>query len=353
MRYLLSVVLLLFGTHLMAQDYVAGKYGSDFLSVGGGSRALAMGSAHAAVANDLTAAYWNVAALTEIATIEGIYMHSERFNGIVNYDYGAVAIPLPEAGSIVAVSLFRQGVDGIKNTLDAWNEANGQPIPNPTDSFSEFSAYDLAFFVSYAQTMNEFSSWGTSFKIINSSIGPFANAWGYSIDLGYFEKHESYRWGIMIQDLTKLRKFWQVNKGNLKKLESFGDIVPDGQNESVNPNIKLGVAKDFIYKDFTLVSAVDLDLKYENRKAYFINWGKMSMEPHFGIEVGYKQSIYLRSGLTDVLIDDKNNYTSSVTLGAGFHIRNITIDYGLGSFTGISSELGYTHRISLKFTLND
>src|SRR6056297_146008 len=70
------------------------KFGNDFLSTGSGARALGMGSAQVALANDVTAAFWNVAGLAEVETPQLMYMHSERFSGIVGYDYGAGALPL-------------------------------------------------------------------------------------------------------------------------------------------------------------------------------------------------------------------------------------------------------------------
>jgi hypothetical protein len=335
-----------------AQGFVVGKYGDDFMSVGGGSRALAMGSAHTAAVNDVTAGYWNPAALAFVKGIEGVYMHSERFSGIVGYDYGAVALPMRKSDGVLALSLFRQGVDGIKNTLDAWNEANGQPLPNPTDRFSEFSAYDLGFLLSYAQPVNETSSWGTSLKIINSSIGPFAEAWGFSLDIGIYENTGNHSWGIMVQNATLMYKYWQVNRSTLEKLESFGDLIPEGQNEKILPVAKMGYAYRFNVSDFDIVTAFDTDLRFDNRQTYYMNWGKMSFEPHFGLEVGYKDVVFLRGGLTDVYIDDNQDYTTSATMGAGISFRGITIDYGLASVTGISSDLGFTHRISLKFALD-
>ena len=74
------------------------KYGNDFLSVGAGARALGMGGAHTALTNDVTSGFWNVAGFASSTNVEFIYMHAERFGGIVGYDYGAISYPLKKSG---------------------------------------------------------------------------------------------------------------------------------------------------------------------------------------------------------------------------------------------------------------
>src|SRR5690606_23429395 len=68
----------------VSAQFVNAKYGGDFLSIGAGARALGMGSAYVAVADEVTAAYWNPAGLNGITGYQGSYMHSERFSGVVS-----------------------------------------------------------------------------------------------------------------------------------------------------------------------------------------------------------------------------------------------------------------------------
>ena len=75
-----------------AQTSVA-KYAGEFIALGVGGRALAMGGAFVAVANDVTAGYWNPAGLARITYPQFILMHDEQFGSLVNHDYGAVAVP--------------------------------------------------------------------------------------------------------------------------------------------------------------------------------------------------------------------------------------------------------------------
>src|SRR6266852_4289210 len=70
------------------------KYAGEFIAIGVGGRALGLGGAYAALANDVTAGYWNPAGLSNMMYPQIILMHDERFGGLVNYDYGAAATPL-------------------------------------------------------------------------------------------------------------------------------------------------------------------------------------------------------------------------------------------------------------------
>lgn len=351
----LSIALLLvfISTPVSWAQSAQAKYGSDFLSTGGGARALGMGSAHAALVNDVTAGYWNVAGLTQMNSPQIIYMHSERFSGIVGYDYGAAALPLKSNKGAVSVSFFRQGVDNIANTLNAWDRERNQPRQNAEDYITKFSAADMALFFSYATAKSEQLSYGASAKIIHHKLGPFAQAWGYSLDIGAQYKTDIADFGISVRDITTMQKMWEVDESEFgdyeAQFDSLGATLPTGQNEYVLPSIKLGTARLFEVHDFDIIAAADVDLLFENRQAYYINIDRMSIEPHVGTEVSYKDRISIRTGLTDFIDDPVSGFSVSPTLGLGLKLSSFVLDYGFASFAGATSDLGFTHRISLRF----
>ena len=353
---LLALFFLLFSTHVTYAQVELAKYGNDFLTAGGGARALGMGSAHTAFVNDITAAYWNVAGLSNVKDLQVAYMHSERFSGVVGYDYGAIAYPVQSTNGVLALSFFRQGVDNIANTLNAFDPVRNQPVENAADRITFFSAADMAFFLSYATQKTEKLSLGASAKVVHQRLGPFANAWGYSFDLAAQYNTDFAQFGVQVNDISTMRKLWEVdqsafNTTNGSFQDVFNDSIPDGTNELVLPSIRLGSAKTFRFDDFTLITAADVDLFFENRQAFYINLGRTSIEPHIGSEISYKDVIQFRAGLTDFIDDPENGFTVSPTLGLGFRISYVQFDYGFASFAGATSDLGFTHRISLKFDL--
>ncbi|MCP9291347.1 PorV/PorQ family protein [Gracilimonas sediminicola] len=332
------------------------KYGNDFLTTGSGARALGMGSAHAALTGDVTSAYWNVAGLAEVETPQIMYMHSERFSGIVGYDYGAAALPLKSNNGVVSISFFRQGVDNIANTLNAWDRERDQPKQDVESYITRFSTADMALLFSYATQKSEKLSYGASAKIIRQKLGPFAEAWGYSLDIGVKYQADFASFGVTVHDITTMQKMWDVNESAFgdyeAQFDSLGASLPTGQNEFVLPSVKLGVAKLFpIGGDFLVSAAADVDLLFENRQAYYINLGRMSVEPHLGSEISYKDVIALRAGVTDFITDPVSGFSVSPTLGLGLKLSSFVLDYGFTSFAGASSDLGFTHRISLRFDI--
>ncbi len=357
MNRFLSALILFFILPVFAFAQAAqAKYGNDFLTTGSGARALGMGSAQAALTNDVTSAYWNVAGLAEIEHLQIIYMHSERFSGIVGYDYGAAAFPLKTNNGVVSISFFRQGVDNIANTLNAWDRERNQPKPDVESYITRFSAADMALLFSYATQKTEQLSYGASAKIVRQKLGPFAQAWGYSLDLGAKYKTDFANFGVTVHDITTMHKMWDVDESAFgdyeAQFDSLGATLPSGQNEYVLPSLKLGASKLFsIGNDFLISAAADVDLLFENRRAYYINLGKVSIEPHVGGEVSYKDVVAFRAGITDFITDPLSGLSVSPTLGLGLKLSSFVLDYGFTSFAGASSDLGFTHRISLRFDI--
>ena len=97
---------------------VIGKYAGEFLAIGVGGRALGMGSAQTAIANDVTAGYWNPAGLASMDYPQIALMHEEHFGSLVSYNYAAVAIPYGTDMSF-GISVMRSSIDGIPDTRNA------------------------------------------------------------------------------------------------------------------------------------------------------------------------------------------------------------------------------------------
>jgi hypothetical protein len=353
----LVTILLCFSSTAWAQSFMQVSYGDDLFSVGGGARALGMGGAQVSLVNDVTAGFWNPAGLIGITQKEIAYMHSERFGGIVAYDYGAFALPLRNSDDVIGITFFRQGVDGIKNTLNAWDRERDRPKANPSDHITEFSTADMALLLSYASKLNENISWGTSAKLIYSKLGPFANGFGYSLDVGALYRSEKFMAGVNIHNITTLMKLWSINESELEPLrdyfkdEEIENAFPTGQNEFSLPSVRAGVSTWYDIDDIRITGAFDVVTHFEGRKTYNLNLGSISFQPHLGTEIGYKETIFLRFGVTDVFTDRDSKINASPTLGAGFRVNSLFFDYGFSSFAGANANLGYTHRISAKISI--
>ncbi len=337
---------------LVAGDTYVAKYAGEFMAIGVGGRALGLGGAYVAAANDVTAGYWNPAALVRINYPEFSLMHDEQFGSLENFDYAGVAFPygtndttsattVDEQGmskpvlnykaSAFAVSVIRLGIDGIPDTRKL--DTNGDGIYTDIDGrpdlsqITYFNAADWAVYFSYAKQQSEHLYYGANLKLIRRDIGDF-HATGIGFDLGaLYTPTENLSFGANAQDITTTLIAWNT-----------------GTNELISPTLKLGAAYQFELLGGRVGPVFDTDVRFENRRFSAIaNVGPISLDPHGGVEFDYKKVVALRVGYNDV---------KNLTLGAGIHLRKLDIDYSFAKFNA-DDQLGNSHRISLRFIIQE
>ena len=322
---------------LLAPCWIAGaetgvaKYAGEFISLGVGARALAMGGAAVALANDVTAGYWNPAALSRITYPQFILMHDEQFGSLVNHDYGAVAIPFGLNASL-GLSVIRVGVDDIPDTRNAGVDQNGNLTYDPSlfsrvdpNRVTYFNAADWAVYFTYSRKYSEELSFGANVKLIRRELGDHsANGIGFDVGVRY-ALFDDLVLGANLQDITTTLLAWDT-----------------GRNELIAPTMKVGSAYFIDLFGGRLAPAVDVDVRFENRRsASAAHLGGMSFDLHGGMEFQFKDLIALRVGYSDV---------KQLTMGAGVHFPKLNIDYSFAKFDGVN-QLDNTHRISVMFTL--
>ncbi|MDQ7039330.1 MAG: hypothetical protein Q9M35_00120 [Rhodothermus sp.] len=339
------------------------KYGADFLAGGVGGRALGMGGAYVALATDVDATYWNPAGLSGLAYPEVAYMHAERFAGIVSFDYAALAWPL-SARSTLGIAFFRSGVNDIKNTLNAWDPVRNRPRPQAEAFIETFSAVDYAFYFSYARLLGEDLTVGLSAKVVRRAIGDFAEAWGYSVDAGVRYRLGRFWLGVNVQDLSTMLQSWSINADAfaLETInpdtgqpytfeEAFGQELPKGGTYLVLPVLRTGLAYEQPLGLHRLVLALDVDVAFDGQRAYAFNVGDVSLHPRLGAEFWYREVVALRGGINRLAYSDRFGLELTPTVGAGIRLRYLTVDYSFGDFAGLASELGFAHRLAVRFVL--
>ena len=345
---LLLAILTLITTNTQAQTIRS--YSNEFLSLGVGARALGMGNVQTAVANDLTAAYWNPAGLNHVDNLQIGAMHAEWFAGIAKYDYLSVATPIGDNQHTIGISAIRFGVDNIPNTLQLV-EPDGSIN---YDNISTFSAADYAFLLSYARKIKKLDI-GANVKIIYRNVGNFANAIGFGLDVGaQYAVNDNFKLGLTIRDLTTTFNAWSFNftEEEQQILEITDNVIPSSSVELTGQRVILGVAYDWeIGTKFNLLSELDLDFTFDGKRNTLVKSDFMSIDPHLGIELGYDNLVFLRAGINNIqqFTDDRDGskFTSiQPNLGLGINIKDIKIDY---AFTGLNrvSDGVYSHVVSL------
>ncbi|MBL7827890.1 MAG: PorV/PorQ family protein, partial [Saprospiraceae bacterium] len=244
------------------------KYSNEFLSIGVGARAHGMSGAQVALTNDITAAYWNPAGLTQIeAPMQAAAMHAEWFGGVGQYDYLSFGKSLKgDRKAYLAFSLIRLGIDQIPYTINLFN-ADGTVN---YDNVTEFSAADYALFGSYARALkNPALSVGGSVKVIRRVIGRFGSAWGFGADLGIQYRKGNLMLGAQGRDLTTTFNAWTFNLSDREKavFDSTNNEIPVSSSEITKPELVLGGAyKIKTGAKSTLTPALDVELSTDGQR---------------------------------------------------------------------------------------
>ncbi len=344
-------------THSLLNLLWSQKYCNEFLNIGVSARALGMANSIIASTNDVTAGYWNPSGLLlQKNNIELSLMRAEYFAGIAKYDYIA-ASKIIDSNSVGAISVLRFGIDNIPNTLDLVD-------PNGNVDYSKvssFNAADLAFLLSYARKIPALKGvlLGGNFKVIYRKIGPFANAWGFGLDAAATYHYKEWRFAAMTKDITGTFNAWSFSFTDDEKavLQATGNEIPTNSMELTRPSLILGVARSFTFKKkFSLLSEVNLFNTFDGKRNTVVKTNLWSVEPRIGIELGYKNMIFLRAGLGNIQKQINVDGTGYITtfqpnIGAGVHYKIFTIDYALSDIGDKSIAL-YSNIFSIKIDIN-
>jgi hypothetical protein len=300
---------------------------------------------------DVHSGYWNPAGLTQMTgNLQVGLMHAEYFGDIAKYDYGALAYKIDDKSNM-AFSVIRFGVDDIPNTtelIDAGGNIN-------YDRISSFSAVDYAFMASYARKMkDERLSIGANVKVIERSVGDFAQAWGFGLDFGVQYKLAHFSFGAMARDISTTFNTWSYNLDDATK-DAFirtGNEIPENSIEITNPKLILGAAyQTKITSKFGLLAEVNTDISTDGQRNVLISADPFSIDPHIGLEIDYRKMAYLRTGIGNIqkIKDFDGSETTNVqpNFGVGVKIKNVSIDYALTNIGNLSDAL-YSNIFSLR-----
>ncbi len=349
-----SLFILFFITQLISSQSVR-KYSNEFLNIGIDAAAFGMGKAVVATSNDVNAIYWNPAGLTAVEEYQGAIMHAEYFAGIAKYDYVGFAMPIDNS-SALGISLIRFGVDDILNTTELIdNEGNID-----YNRISLFSAADYALNIAYARKLRiEGLNIGGNIKIVRRIIGDFATSWGFGIDAALQYERNDWKFGIMLRDITTTFNSWSIDEGEFEKIKN---AIPDQNQELPEsteitlPKAQFGIAKQFEFsRDFNLLTEVDLNLRF-TRTNDLISSDIVSIDPAFGFQLGYMNTVFLRGGIGNIQNELQFNNSKELVFqpnfGVGFKYKGIQLDYALTNIASIGNAL-YSNVFSIKVAFDN
>jgi hypothetical protein len=221
---------------------------------------------------------------------------------------------------------------------------------------------DFAALLSYARNIPQLKGVevGGSMKIIRRRIGDFAGAWGFGLDAGAKYRYKKWVFAAMGRDITGTFNAWSysMSQKDIATLVQTNNEVPTNSLEITTPKLILGASRSFLFwkERISLLTELNMINTFDGMRNTVIKSDLWSMEPAFGIEIGYKGFIFLRGGLGNIqkeLNDRATLYVTTVqpNIGVGVKYKIFTLDYALTDIGDRSVAL-YSNIFSLKIDIN-
>ena len=292
----------------------AGISTAEFLKIGVGGRATAMGESFIAIANDASALYWNPAGLVQFDQNQLMFSHNQWVVDIYHDFFGGVYhFDATNAVGVAFTSL----------------STNDMPVTTefaPFGTGEYFSYGDIAFAVSYSRKMTDKFSFGGTVRYIEETLDKLKMR-GIMIDLGtyYWTGLGSTRFAVTVS-----------NFGN--QLAPDGKVVLVGKREKSDwqsfspPTIfRIGFAfEPYESGDNKITTSIQLNHPNDN-----------SENVATGLEYSWKDIIYLRGGYKFNV--DEQNYSFGFGANIPLSIAFCTVDYSFTNF----ERLGNAQRFSI------
>ncbi|MFC1522160.1 PorV/PorQ family protein [Elusimicrobiota bacterium] len=274
---------------------------AQFLKLGVGARAVAMGEAYSALADDATALYWNPAALNNLSKRSATFMHAAYIESSF-FDYLAYSQPLNDKSAIGA-GIQYLSVGSITETDETGSNVGSY---NPSD---------MALTAGYARKIGDFSL-GMNAKFIQSKIINSASA--FAFDLGVLSP-------VYMNEKARFA-FTVTNLGTKMKFDEAKEDLP----------LALRIGSSYRISD-AWVSGLDIGLSKDNEP--YVALGTEYLMP-----AGNNWTFAGRVGLNTRTMSDIGGL-SGISLGFGVIRSSFGFDYAFLPM----GDLGTTHRISINF----
>lgn len=275
-----------------------GTTGANYLKMGLGAKAPALGENYAALANDTSAVYWNPSGITQAKAQQYDFMQMDWIAGVSSKMISGI-YPLSET-DFIGGYLFLMDTPYDKETI--YDLDNLNEYKETGDSFkNSASVIDIA----YSRILSEKMSVGLGLKNIHEELaGTKSTGWAVDAGLFYKEFYPNLDLGASVQNI------------GIVKLRS---------DEDYPMTLTFGAAyhTKFFNRPLTLLS--DIKQPNDNNLRYGV-----------GAEYWLADIFALRGGY---------NSLYKFSFGVGLKLQNLSADY---AYVPIE-DLGVTHRISVGY----
>ncbi|MCF8242966.1 MAG: PorV/PorQ family protein [Melioribacteraceae bacterium] len=309
---------------------------AQFLKIGVGARASAMGESFAAISNDITALYWNPAGITNINTITFGASHSQWFAEIY-HNYAGIVVPL-SASDVLGISAVSLSTD----------EQEVTTVQQPDGAGIFYNVSDLAIGLSYARALTDRFSVGLTVKYIQQNMYN-VSAQTVAIDLGTYLRTGFHNL-VVAMCVSNFGGNMQLEGRDLIALVDVnknisGEYNPDAflktEAYPLPLNFRVGIAMDIVggldpviqSNDFRVTLAVDGNHPNDNNERL-----------NLGSEFGWNEMLFARIGY-------KINYdVENWTFGAGVKVstgsQDVSFDYAMVDYYDLGTVSRFSFEVS-------
>ena len=299
MKKFLTVTLIFINAILFAQSKV-GSTAAPFLNIGIGPRALSMGGAFVATANDVTALYWNPAGISKMSDNQALFSHTQWFADIT-YNWAGATLNLGSLGNI-----------GLSLTYLDYGEMEVTTMSEQEGTGEMFGASDMSLAFTYSRRLTDRFAIGGSIKYISQSIWN-STASAAAVDLGVLFHSDIY--GLRIgASITNFGTDMQMDGKDLYVQHDVNENV-FGNNDQI-----LATLNTDSYP-LPLTFRVGLAMDVVNMEDHKVTLGADALHPNdndesmnVGLEYLLLDMISIRGGYKSLFLD---NSEEGLTLGFG------------------------------------
>ena len=262
-----------------------------------GPRAIAMGGAFTAIADDASAIFWNPAGLSRIGEEQLAFTHADLFGSGIRDDQAAFVLPLsPAPPQVLGGAWYHSGFDD-----------------------HELAFGENRFDLSYAMHAHSWGAVGSTLKLLTRGTeldgSTLGQGRGFGMDFGLLvSPMESLTLGVVAKDAFDTRLEY-----------TSGDVAP-GSSVAYARNLRAGMAYSWRRLG---TAALDVDHRL-----------------HLGFEAFPRKEFALRAGMRE----DPGAHDLTYAFGAGFRAGSLRLDYAYE----VHPVLGATHHVGINmgFHLN-
>jgi hypothetical protein len=321
----------------------AGEYAADFIHLGTGADAAAMGGAWSTSKAGATSFYWNPALVLDDQPYK-LYLESvDLFDGLSTYQSAALQLRIREYWALSLGGQFQSVADiprydalleEGRDLTDPAQRSNGSVSGNAFDGTGLATTIGLSrefwfdILLGGGLVRNALPArlaLGASYRQINQNLDD-VKASGGGVDIGIKlmlsepitaagQGHKEIILAVSRQNIFSSSLSWDTDSNH---------------SDPLNANTKFGISWSDRFRrvDLGYRIALERDAAYEGA------W-------HFGTEIDYSRLLFLRAGIIN-----NGNDVNSNSAGAGIKLQYFIINYAY-----VSHDLGPTHRISIEFRM--